>query len=230
MPSNGSLTAGMLGSLPIFRNTPRAQLAELARQGHAGHVPRGGTIARRGEGIEGLMAVGYGLVKLSLKGESEKVLRLVGPGETFGEAVLFLGQPLPVDVTAVAETLLIVVPAQPLLALLERDPAFARAMLASLCQRLHALVADFEATTMHGASERLAGYLESIAEPGPVPLRAQLPAAKTVIAARLGITKETLSRLLRGFVEQGLIRMAKREITIVDPARLAQAARGAPRA
>ena len=79
---------------------------------------------------------------------------------------------------------------------------------------------------MHGASERLAAYLESLAEPGPAPLRAQLPAAKTVIAARLGITKETLSRLLRAFIEQGLIRVAKRDITILDPGRLSEAARG----
>jgi DNA-binding MarR family transcriptional regulator len=55
----------------------------------------------------------------------------------------------------------------------------------------------------------------------------QLPASKTVIAARLGVTKETLSRLLRQMSDEGLIAMSKRELTLRDRERLAAAARGA---
>lgn len=172
------------------------------------------------------MAVAYGLVKLSLRGDSEKVLRLVGPGETFGEAVLFLDKPLPVDVVALADTLLILVPAAPLLALIDSDRGFAREMLASLSQRLHSLVADFEASTVHGARERLAAYLESLGGPGMARATVVLPAAKTVIAARLGITKETLSRLLREFSRQGLTVVAGRQIMLLDRARLVAIARG----
>ena len=56
--------------------------------------------------------------------------------------------------------------------------------------------------------------------------RVQLPASKTVIAARLGVTKETLSRLLRQMGDEGLIAMAKRDITLRDRTRLTAAARG----
>ena len=52
-----------------------------------------------------------------------------------------------------------------------------------------------------------------------------LPASKTVIASRLGFSKETLSRLLRKLVDQGVIESAHRQIAILDPERLAQAAR-----
>jgi CRP-like cAMP-binding protein len=169
------------------------------------------------------MAVGYGLVKLSLAAGSEKILRLVGPGETFGEAVLFLEQPLPVDATALSDTMLVVLPRAPLLELIERDPAFARGLLASLCQRLHALVGDFEASTAHGARERLAAYLDSLAEPGAE--RARLPAAKSVIAARLGMAKETLSRTLRQLSDEGLIAVSGSVVTLRDRPRLAAAAR-----
>jgi CRP-like cAMP-binding protein len=224
--ANGHLVADILANLPLFRHTSPARLAELARHSRAEHVLRGATIARRGERARGLMAVAYGLVKLSLKGEHEKVLRLVGPGETFGEAMLFLDKPLPVDAVAVADTLLIVVPAGPLLALIDADREFARGMLASLSQRMHALVADFEATTQHGARERLVAYLESLAPPGAAPAAVRLPASKTVIAARLGVTKETLSRLLRQLSDESLIVMTKRDIILLDRQRLAAAARG----
>jgi CRP-like cAMP-binding protein len=223
--SNGGIATGVLANLPIFRRTPRAQVEKLARQARMHYAQRGEVIARCGERPPGLMAVGYGLVKLSLKGASGKVLRLVGAGETFGEAVLFLDEPLPVDITALSDTLIVILPAAPLLELLERDPSFARALLASLCQRLHALVADFEAATLHGARERLAAYLDALAEPGSSV--AQLPAAKTVVAARLGVAKETLSRLLRQFAEEGLIAVQRRSIRLLDRERLAAAARGA---
>ena len=208
----------------MFRRTPRMQLAELARRAQPRHVPAGGVILRRGEHVPGLMAVRYGLVKISVHGDTERVLRLVGPGETFGEAALFLEQPLPVDVSALADTALVIVPAAPLLELFDNDPRFARGLLAAVCQRLQAMVADFEAATVHGARERLAAYLCSLA--GPDPARAPLPAAKGVIAARLGMTKETFSRLLRAFIDEGLVTVASREIRIVDAARLGAAARG----
>lgn len=224
--ANRTLAADILGKLPLFRHTPPARLAEIARHARTEHVARGTVIARRGEKPRGLMAVAYGLVKLTLKSETEKVLRLVGPGETFAEAVLFLDKPLPVDAVALADTLLVVVRAAPLLTLIDTDRGFARGLLASMSQRMHELVMDFEATTQHGARERLAGYLDSLAPPGTAQACVQLPASKTVVAARLGVTKETLSRLLRQMGDEGLIAMSKREITLCDRDRLASAARG----
>lgn len=220
---NGRLVEGVIANLPMFRQVPRPLLAELMRHAHAQHVRRGEFAARRGEHLPGLLAVAYGLVKLSLRGASreEKILRLLGPGDTFGEAVLFVERPVLVDAVALADTLLAVIPAAPLLALVERDVRFTRALLASMSQRMHALVADFEATTLHGAQERVAAYLGSLAAPGAAAAAVRLPAAKTVIAARLGITKETLSRILRELARQGLIAVNKREITLRSCAALA---------
>ena len=209
----------------MFRRTARPQLAELARQAFAKHAAANSVVAPRGERLPGLMVVRYGLVKIMLGGEPQRVMRLVGAGETFGEAALFLEQPLPVEVRAIADTALLVVPAQPLLSLFDSDPRFARGLLASVCQRLHAMVADFEAATAHGARERLAAYLGSLGAD-----TAQLPAPKGVIASRLGMTKETLSRLLRAFMQEGLIAVANREVRLLDRGRLADVARASPSA
>lgn len=228
MAAPEGMAAALLGQLPMFRRTPRPQLAALAQHARSVQVAAGAIIARRGEALPGLMVVRYGLVKLSLKGDTEKVLRLVGPGDTFGEAVLFLEQVLPVDVTALADTALLVVPTAPLLELFDRDPRFGRGLLASLCQRMHGLVVDFEASTVHGARERLAAYIDSLVPAGTVPPTAHLPAAKGVVAARLGMTKETLSRLLRNFMDEGLIAVVRRDIQLLDRERLAKVARGEP--
>lgn len=220
--------AALLAGLPMFRRTPRAHVAELARRAHARQYRAGAPILRRGERVPGLMAVRYGLVKIAVRGrvehpDTERVIRLAGAGESFGEAALVLNEALPVDVTALADTALVVVPAEPLLALFEADPRFARGLLATVCSRLQMIVADFEAATVHGARERLAAYLCSLAAAGAG--TAQLPTAKSVVAARLGMTKETLSRLLRAFIDEGLVRVAGRQIRVLDPERLVQAAR-----
>jgi CRP-like cAMP-binding protein len=204
----------------MFRGTPRGRIATLARHAQARHAPAGSAIVRRGERVPGLMVVREGLAKLVLKGESERVLGLVGGGETFGEAALFLGEPLPIDAVAVTDTSLLVVPPGLLLALFDREPRFARQLLATLCQRLQAMIADFESATLHDAGERLAAYLGSLGDETVC-----LPAPKALIASRLGMTKETLSRLLRAFMDQGLISVAKREIKLLDRARLSAAAR-----
>lgn len=221
-----ALAAGALARLPLFEHVSRPHLAEIARHARTLHARRGETVARRGEPVPGLLAVTYGMVKLTLRGEAgaERVLRLVGPSQTFGEVVLFLERPMALDAVAVVDTRLVLVPAAPLLALLETDAHFARSLIASLCQRMHALVCDFEATTMHGAAGRLAAYLESLAvEPGAT--RVTLPTAKKVVAARLGMTKETFSRALHELAHGGLVRLAGRDVLLLDRPGLARAAR-----
>jgi CRP-like cAMP-binding protein len=224
---NGNLVEGVIANLPLFKHSSKPHLAELARHARTQHVSRGTLIAHRGDKLQGLLAVAYGMVKLSLRGDAgeEKVIRLVGPGEVFGEPAAFLETPMPLDAIALGDTLLVILPAQSVNALIEREPQFARSMIASLSARMNAMVADMEATTLHGALERVASYLDSLADAGaPAPVTVRLPATKTVIAARLGVTKETFSRLLRELAQRGLVSIAKREITLLDRAELAHVA------
>ncbi len=219
------LLEGVIANMPMFRQVARPNLAELARHARVQHVRRGGTVCRRGEMMNCFFGLAYGLVKLSLRadGGDEKVLRLVGPGETFGEALVFRERPNPLDAVALADTMLVVFPAQAVNALIERDPNFARGLLSSLSERLHNMVAEVEASTLLSARQRVVAYLDSLAANGAAG-RVRLPATKTVIAARLGVTKETFSRLLRELANQGLIAVDKRDIVLRDRPRLAEIA------
>jgi CRP-like cAMP-binding protein len=221
------LALGVLARLPLFQSISRQHFAEVVRHARTLHYARGQLVAKRGEPVPGLFAVAYGMVKLALHGGAgaEKVLRLVGPSQTFGEVALFRRQPLPLDAVAVVDTGLVLVPAATLLTLIETDAHFARSLVASLCQRIHAMVSDFEATTLHGATGRLAAYLESLAD-SPDTARVTLPAAKKLIAARLGMTKETFSRALHELAHAGVVRVAGREVMLLDRQGLERAGRG----
>jgi CRP-like cAMP-binding protein len=226
--TNGRLIEGMIANLPIFRQAARQHLAQLAHSARPRELRRGETVCRRGERIDGVFALAYGLVKLTFgREDEEKVLSLIGPGETFGEEAVFLDRPSPIEATALADSMVILIPATSLYWLIDRDPRFARAMIASLSVRMQALVADVEAGALQTGMQRVAAYLDSLAEPGFAETSVHLPATKTVIAARLGITKETFSRLLHDLGEQKIVSVSKRDVALLDRTRLAAIAHGA---
>jgi len=219
----------ILGKLPMFQHVPAAHLHKLARHAELRRAAKDTLLYERGDPATGCYALVRGLIKLSLRAPdgAEKVLRLVGPGQTFAEPPMFDAQPQPVDALVLADSELVFLPAQALYVLLDHDRAFARAMLASLSQRIHMLIADIEAYSLSSGTQRIAAFLHSLADPsGPAPARVRLPANKTVIASRLGITKETFSRLLHELIAQGLVEVSRRDILLRDPPRLAALARG----
>ena len=218
----------VLGRLPMFRHVAPAQLRKLARRAEMRRAARDTLLFARGDAATGCYALVRGLVKLSLRapGGAEKVLRLIGPGETFAESVMFDAQPQPVDALVLADSELVFLPAPALYNMLDHDRAFARALLAGLSQQIHMLIADIEAYSLSSGTQRIAAFLHALADSsGPAPARVRLPANKTVIASRLGITKETFSRLLHELIAQGLVEVSRRDILLRDPPRLAELAR-----
>lgn len=211
---------GVVGNLALFGEAEPAQVAAVARQGWTLQARRGDVLARRGERVPGLFVVAYGLAKLALRGKEggERVLRLVGAGQTFGEATALLGLAARYDALALADAKLVVLPTASLFALVDREPRFGRALSRLLAERNFELLGEMEAATVQRSLQRLAGYLGSLAAAGGRAV--QLPVSKTVVAARLGIKKETLSRLLRQLALDGIIQVSRREISILDPAGL----------
>ena len=188
---------------------------------------RGEVIVRRGALLPGVLVLSAGTVKLSLRSAEgdERVLRIVGPGEAFGEPTAMLGKPCLYDAVALTDARLLNVPVTGIHALAARDRRFARFLILALSARSYMVLTELAAATTQRGAQRLAGYLESLRKTnGARSATVQLPVSKTVVAALLGMKKETLSRLLRQFTSEGLIGMTRREISILDPQRLSDCA------
>ena len=213
------LAERLVVSLPLFRAVAREHLARLLDEVTIHRLKRGNAILRRGEQAESVFGVAQGQLKLALRGDSgeEKLLRIVAPGETFGESLVFAPRPSPVDAVALNDALVVAFPAMRIHELVESDPQFARAALAGLAEGMHHLVEEIEAGTLLTARQRIASYLVALAKGAS---RVRLPVTKTLVASQLGVTKETFSRLLREFADRGLILVEKRDIVLHDRARL----------
>ena len=223
--------ASLLAQVPLFAGLAARDLATLARQCSVVPCPRGSIPVAAGAAVPGVLALVEGALRLSLReGEDdERVLRLVAPGEAFCVACAVLDRPSPYQAAALSASELLVVPAAAVRALLAGSPPFARAVVRALAARELELCGEIHAAAFRSGAQRLAAYIESLSAAGGG-RTVRLPCSKTLIAARLGMKKETLSRLLKRFAADGLIAVTRGEIAILDPARLSAATRDAGRA
>ena len=219
------LLEGVLSNVALFRGLGPRQMSELAARARPLHFRRGSTVCARGQLAAGPHALAYGQIKLALRSDEgdERVLRVVGPGETFDLAVALLARPLPYEAVALEDAFVVLVPTSAVLALIENDPRFMRRVMQMLAEHAVTLLAEVESGALRRGLQRLAAYLESLAVPNGSDgtFIAQLPTTKTIVASRLGIKKETLSRMLRDLAERGVITVDQREIHILDRSGLA---------
>lgn len=205
-----------LRRLPLFSDLGDDELRAVGAAATELHVDRGRTIVERGARCLGFHSILYGQVKLAFISQQgqEKVVEILGPGKTFGEAVMFMDKPYFVTATALEDCLLLHVAKEAIFAELERSPAFARRMLAGMSRRLHGLVTDVESYTLHTGGQRVVDYLLKDAPESGATVR--LSVSKRLVASRLNITPEYFSRVLNDLTRRELVRVEGRDIAILD--------------
>jgi CRP/FNR family transcriptional regulator, dissimilatory nitrate respiration regulator len=206
-----------LQKVALFKELDAAAIARIAAQTQRLELERGDILFRMGDEPQGFFLVIYGQIKLSftsLRGV-DKVVEIVGAGQSFGEAVMFVPRPYPVTAQALGDALLIRVGRQVVFDGLERDPKFAAQMIAGLSRRIHGLMADLEANSMYSGVQRVIGFLlRDCNGDGAGPIELRLQTSKRVLASRLSITQEHFSRILHELSSQGLIEVDGRSIRV----------------
>lgn len=216
-----------LGRLPLFQELSAEQLAPIVVATAERRLARGEMLFNKGDAPTGFYYIVRGQMKLafpSLQGH-EKVVQILGPRQSFGEAVMFMGRPYPVFAEAIDSVTLLAIGQAAVFELLASDPSFARKMLAGLSMRLHALVQDVESYSLRSSTQRVIGYLLQLCpEDGPgrdqASLEVILPTSKQIIASRLNLTPETLSRIFHELTEAGLIDVHGKQVAIKRVAQL----------
>jgi CRP-like cAMP-binding protein len=218
-------TQAFLANLPLFKELAPSEIDRIAEGTTELHVPRGEILFNKGDPCAGFHLVIYGQVKLAFISPqgSEKVVEIVGPGFSFGEALMFMEKPYIVMAQTLADSMLLHVSREAVFAELERDPKFARKMLAGLSRRLHGLIADVESYSLQSGTQRVIGYLLRQDEERAETLTSyaiKLPTSKAVVASRLNLTPEHFSRILHELADAGLISIEGRELKILDVTKL----------
>jgi CRP-like cAMP-binding protein len=216
-------TRAFLANLPMFSEMGSAELDRIAAATVPLYFDKGQSIVQCGDPCAGFHLVVYGQVKLAFTSPQgvEKVVEIIRPGQSFGEALMFLDKPYVVFAQALDDSMLLHVAKQAVFEELGSNP-FARRVIAGLARRLHGLVRDVEAYTLRSGQERIIGYLlaELPEDATRGPAEVLLTPGKSVLASRLNMTPEHFSRILHELAAQGLIEVNGRSIRVPDVARL----------
>lgn len=169
--------------------------------------------------IDGLIKI----YRISPEGK-EQILFFVQPRNTFAEASLFLGGRYPANAETIEKSSVFFFPKNPFIALLKTDANVSLKLMAGLSQWLHRLVNLVDSLTLQDAEHRLATFLINLVykntKVNTVTPSVELPMAKNILASHLGITSETLSRTLRKFQDNQLIKVVGKIVTISNLAQL----------
>ena len=216
-------TQAFLANLAIFSEMSASELDRIAAATVSLYFDKGQSIVQCGDACTGFHVVVYGQVKLSFTSPQgvEKVVEIIRPGQSFGEALMFLDSPYIVFAQALADSMLLHVAKHAVLSELGPN-SFGRRMIAGLARRLHGLVRDVEAYTLRSGHERVIGYLLAELPDGVAsgPAEVRLTPGKSVLASRLNMTPEHFSRILHELAASGLIDVNGRSIRVPDVARL----------
>jgi CRP-like cAMP-binding protein len=207
---------------PLFKALSDEQFAQLLQDVTLRRIEQGQYLFEAGAEASAFYLLHRGQVKLyrlSPTGQ-EKVIEIVRPGETFAEALMFLDIPAyPVSAQALSDSELFVIRSKTFIHLLAESVETGFYVMAHISMRLRALLNDIDALTLQNASLRLVNYLLFLAgevEAEDDSTELTLPAAKNIVASRLSIQPETLSRILGNLSGKGLISVDGLNIKVLD--------------
>lgn len=208
-----------LSELPLFADLAPTNLDELA-QGTCNVIyQRGQAIFRAGDIVSQLYVLVSGQVKISLscRRGNERVLELLEPGQSFGQAELFVPGPYRVSAFTVKPSHVLAIRRDTLLRVMADDPRIARRVIELLARRQLETEADLVAQHSSSPGQRLLGHLLELAGPhrnATGETTVTLETSKKVLASRFDMQPETLSRNLRDLSEAGLIIVNKNRVVL----------------
>jgi CRP/FNR family transcriptional regulator len=191
-------------------------MMEIARITRDRTYEKGSMIYMAGDNDESLYVIHEGKVKISRISDSgkEQVLRVLGPGEFMGELTLFSHNPLTDNAEALEKTVVCVINGAELKNLMSKYPTIAFKVLEELSQRLERAENLVENISLHSVERRLADTLLNMADDkGEI----ELKMSRKDLASHLGMSRETLSRKLSSFQDEGYIELiGHRKVKILD--------------
>lgn len=162
--------------------------------------------------------MGKGNVKLSRISPAghEKVVTVLRTGSCFAEAVMFMEQEsYPVTAQAVTKSTVFAINCDAYKSILNKNPVASFRLINDLSNRLKQMVREIETLSVQNATHRVAHYfLDQLSADTNQEVTMQLDTSKSLLASRLSVEPETLSRIFHKLSESGAIEVHGRSITV----------------
>lgn len=182
-------------SLRLFAGVEDRQVEALLKVSFLQRFPAHVELVREGDAADFLHVVVEGQVEIfSAYRDRETTVAVLGPGHSFITAAVVLDRIYLKSARSLMAARVLLMPADAVRSTFARDAAFARAIAVDLAIAYRSVVKEVKNQKLRSGLERLANWLlVQHAQAGGTP-RFVLPFEKKVLASRLGMAPEVLSR------------------------------------
>lgn len=211
-----------LQEFPFFARMEEREREMLASHVYERDLPAGRYLFREGGMAENLYVLTEGSIQLTARGSSdsrqESVMEILYPGDTFLLAAVLSRKPYLMSAQAMEECKVLAIPSEVLIELILTEGNFALNLLSSLSLQFRSMVRQVKDLRLRSSAQRAAAFLLELAqEEGRNEVT--LPHSKRLLASRLGMTPERLSRTFATLKEHG-VEVRGSRITLRSPAKL----------
>ncbi len=196
----------MLTNSAFFADLSRKAAAALSQSVTLKSFREDDMIFREGEPARFFCVVLRGFVKLSKACENGRIasVRVCEPGDVFAECMLRAGPDYAYSAEAAEDCTLALFDLDTVRALAEDDRSIDMAVMHVMSRNLLSTLNCIAEDRLHTAPQRLASYLLQTAQNDRKPAGFRLPFRKSLLAAKLGLTPEGLSRAFALLKDHGI--------------------------
>ncbi|MFP4345954.1 MAG: Crp/Fnr family transcriptional regulator [Anaerolineales bacterium] len=212
-----------LRTIPLFGDLDEDLLSFLASESCERSFEAGELLFYQGDPGTTCYIITEGRVRIFLVGEDgrELSMRIMGPGEIFGEMALFEDEPRSANIEALGEVKVLELHRETFLRCLLHSPTLALRLLRSLSARLRMTTEAAENLVSLTVAERLMLQLQRLAERSGRAVEGgtqiMLPLTQRELAALVGTSRESVNRALVCLRREGKVRLEGGWIVLLEP-------------
>lgn len=218
-----TVDSSLVAHLPLFAGLSGEELAEVLREARSSRYPKNSAVFEQGADATSFFLLLHGHVRASKTtptGE-QVVVRYVGPGEIFGVAPAIGLQRYPATATAVDDSVVLAWPSASWPRLVARVPQLATNTLQTVGSRLQETHTRVIEMSTQQVEQRVAHALLRLAKQSGRKLEhgveIDFPISRQDIAQMTGTTLHTVSRILSGWEQLGLIESGRQRVVLREP-------------
>ncbi|MEO8541740.1 MAG: Crp/Fnr family transcriptional regulator [bacterium] len=209
-------------TVPHFADLSEAEAERLAETVEVRSYDRRESIIVEGDRCTGFFVLRTGRARIFRTGSDgrEQILRLLAPGDTFGEVPIFDGGPNPASVDVLEPSEALFISTATMFDVIGRHPVVAFELLRHFAARLRGFTELIEQISLQTVQSRIARYLYVSAREEGKETSEGIVVARSLtqqdMAALVGSVREVVSRTLRVMEDDGLVEVRRTEFVVRD--------------
>lgn len=207
----------LLRKAPFFSDLDDVTFQLIMDNAITRHFEADEIVAWENENADGISIIIDGWLKgiQTTQTGREQILRTFGPGDTFGMITVLAGTPNHLRIVTLEKCEIQKIPGDVFINRINDNPSLSYHLIRYLSQNLSTMIELVEDLSLKSVESRLAKFILSQSE-NNVYLRKKWE-TQDLIAARIGTVPDVLSRIMRNFEDEAIIRFDRQQITIIDP-------------